>query len=238
MSEAAVGDRERVRGAGAVAREPGTLGDRRLPMVGAAGVSAVGIYAFAVVLGGVLDPSYSHLRDTVSELTSSHAPDRVALGALFLAYNAALVPFAAGLYRTGPRTRGARAALVCMIAIAVGGVLLVVPFPQDSLGRPGTAAGAMHIALAAVVAPLTVATTFLLGFAFRSDARWRGLSGFSMAMGFAILATGAAAGIGAAGGVAFSGLLERLTIGAFLLWVLVLGLHALRNLRPEGRRNG
>jgi hypothetical protein len=200
-------------------------------MVGWSGLAAVGVYVFATVLGGILDPSYSHLRHPVSELTSSHAPDRWLLGGFYIAYNLILVVFAVGLFLTGRRSATLKVAFAFMIATAVGGVLLVVPFPQDTLGLPGTTAGVMHIALAAVVSPLTVAIAFLLGFAFRKDAIWRGASRFSFALGLVILATGALAGVTAVNDGEFLGLFQRFTIGAFLVWVLGLAVWALMKTR-------
>jgi hypothetical protein len=196
-------------------------------LVGWTGVGAVALYVFATILGRILDPSYSHARHPVSELISSEAPDRMLLGALFITYNVMLLLFGLGLVRGVRRSRALRVGFAFIVVIAVGGVLLVTPFPQDSLGETGTPAGAVHIALAAVVSLLTVATAFLLGSALQRDLSWVAVSRFSFVMGFVILITGALAGsIVAVGGPA-PGLFERLTIGAFLLWVLVVAAHAL-----------
>jgi hypothetical protein len=93
----------------------------------------------------------------------------------------------------------------------------------------------MHIALAAVVSPLTVAIAFLLGFAFRKDALWRGASRFSFALGLVILATGTLAGVTAVNDGDFLGLFQRFTIGAFLVWVLGLAVWALMKTRMVGQ---
>lgn len=231
----------RVMGTAAIEESPGaartvsaSARDRWLVRVGWSGLAAVGVYVFATVLGGILDPSYSHLRHPVSELTSSHAPDRWLLGGFYIAYNLILVVFAVGLFLTGRRSATLKVAFVFLIGTAVGGVLLVGPFPQDTMGQPGTTAGAMHIALAAVVSPLTVATTFLLGFASRRDGLWRGTSRFSLLMGLVILATGALAGITAVKDGVYLGLFQRVTIGAFLVWVLGLAAWALVKTRRVG----
>lgn len=227
-------------GTAAIESSPGavrtlSVSARVLAMVGWSGLAAVGVYVFATVLGGILDPSYSHLRHPVSELTSSHAPDRWLLGGFYIAYNLILAVFAVGLFLTGRRSMTLKVAFAFMIATAVGGVLLVVPFPQDTLGLPGTTAGVMHIALAAVVSPLTVAIAFLLGFAFRKDALWRGASRFSFALGLVILATGTLAGVTAVNDGDFLGLFQRFTIGAFLVWVLGLAVWALMKTRMVGQ---
>ena len=99
------------------------------------------------------------------------------------------------------------------MTIGVAGVLIVVPFPQDSLGGPGTTAGANHIGLAGAVSILTVATTILLGFALRRDPVWAGVSSFSYVMGLVILVTGAiAGGVSAGARSPLLGLFEQMTI--------------------------
>jgi hypothetical protein len=77
---------------------------RRSVVAGMAGLAAVILYMGAVVLGGILDPTYSHVSDSVSELTSPRAPNRAVLGTVFTAYNLALAVMAVALLRTSRGT--------------------------------------------------------------------------------------------------------------------------------------
>ena len=53
-----------------------------------------------MVLGGVIVPGYSHLRHSVSELTSPGAPYRRLLAFGFLLYNIAVALLGTGLLRS------------------------------------------------------------------------------------------------------------------------------------------
>ncbi len=48
----------------------------------------------------MLDPTYSQVGKTVSELIERGAPNRDVLNGIFVVYNLLLIPFAEGLYKT------------------------------------------------------------------------------------------------------------------------------------------
>jgi hypothetical membrane protein len=62
------------------------------------GILAPIVYVVALVVGNVLDPSYSQIGKTVSELIQRSAPNRDLLNAIFVVYNILLIPFAVALY--------------------------------------------------------------------------------------------------------------------------------------------
>lgn len=62
------------------------------------GILAPLLYAFAVILGGILTPNYSQVANAISELIGSGAPYKTLLDPLFDLYNILLVLFAVGLY--------------------------------------------------------------------------------------------------------------------------------------------
>ena len=72
---------------------------RRSAVAGAAALVAVTAYVATTVLGGWSDPRYSHVADSISELTSSLAPNRSLLALGYLAYNLALVVLVLALWR-------------------------------------------------------------------------------------------------------------------------------------------
>jgi hypothetical protein len=212
-----------------------TSGARSARAVGVAGLVAVGAYLAATAVGGVVHPGYSHVRDSISELTSSAAPHRLPLAVVYVGYNLACAAFGWALRRLAPRSRLLRAIAWLSVAGAVAGIGQVTWFPQDTIGPEGTSgavttAGQVHLALAGVSAAITVATTILAGLAFRRDVRAPYPARVSFWCAAAILVTGPVAALAVGSDV--MGLAERLPIGCFLVWLTLVSAWALRAARP------
>lgn len=181
--------------------------------------TAVAIYVAATVLGGLLDPDYSHRSMHISELTSSHAPNRSLLAGLYVGYNLALVGFGVALGRH-PRA-GPRLAAASWLLVATGliGVLLVTWFPQDSYGYPATAAGTGHIILAGVAVLTSVGSMLTAGRGFVRETRQPLLGRLSTLTALTMVVAGLAGAVGTAIDSPHVGLLQRLSIGVFLGWL-------------------
>ena len=192
---------------------------RPFRMASASGLAAVAVYVAATVLGGLLAPGYSHVRDAISELTASHAAHRALLAVLYVGYNLLLVGFARGLVGPGPASRLLRCALGLVVVASAAGIGQVTLFPQDSTGSPATARGAVHIVLAGISALLCVVTALIYGVAFRrmglSRRTW--VPAFAVAAFLLLVGPAAAASVGGP----LMGLFERCTIGGYLTWVAV-----------------
>ena len=197
-----------------------------LVLAGVGGVLAAFFYVATVVLGGAIVPGYSHLRHSVSELTSPGAPYRTVLALGFLLYNIAVALLGIGLLRSSAPSRWSRIAAALLIVCAAAGILQIEPFPQDPMGSPITTAGGVHIALAGLSAMSLVVSLLMFARAWRQDATWMPLCRFSVLTAIAILVTG---GIGAALVTSpVFGLLERLTQLSFLSWFAGVGVLGLR----------
>jgi hypothetical protein len=203
---------------------------RQSVAVGTIAAVAVAVYVGATVLGGLLDPGYSHLSMHISALTASDAPDRTLLAALYAGYNLLLAALGIAMLRALPRSRSLVVASSSLMITSVVGVLLVTLFLQDLYGAPTTTGGTIHIALAGVGALLTVVVMVAAGRAFRVSPLWRGLARLSMFAAAFTIASGLVAAIGTAAMSPWMGLLERLPIGAFLAWLTAVSWCGLRSL--------
>jgi hypothetical protein len=187
------------------------------------GLSAVVLYVFTTAAGSLLDPSYSQVRQHVSDLTASGSPTRDRLVAPYLFYNALVAMFAIGLYVESTRGLLFKLGLGALLLNSLAGVMMVTVFPEDLGGSPVTVAGTGHLVFAGVSVLCTVAIAFLYGFAFRrTSAR---LSGISFAIGAGVLVFGPAAAVATAAGSDLAGLAERVPIGLFLGWVLTVSAY-------------
>ncbi len=186
------------------------------------GVLSPIVYVITVALGGFLDPSYSQIGKTVSELVQRGAPNRDLLNAMLVVYNVLIIPFAVGLYfglKKGV-TRGV--VMVVLVLTGILGTAVTVFFPLDAGGQSVSFTGMMHLIVVGLVVPCTFA--FELGFwnSAKKDARWGKLGLVSIAIFIVTLISGIATA--AFVNSDYRGLLERLTIGSTLFWIELVAL--------------
>jgi hypothetical protein len=198
---------------------------RPLITIGALGIAAVALYVGATVLGGILDPQYSHVRNAISELTGSEAPNRAVLAPIYIIYNVVLFGFAYALFRASSGGSLFRVTVVLFAIGGLSGIGQVTFFRMDAVGTAATTAGTMHLVLAGVSSLLTVGTAIIYGFTFRQEATFRRLSTYSFATALLLVLTASAAV--ASVGTDVMGLFERITIGVFMLWVVVVSAYSL-----------
>lgn len=213
------------------ARAAGATVRSRLRATGYAAVGAGILYVAATAAGSVLDPSYSQIRQHVSDLTATGASTWAPLAPLYIAYNLLVMACGIGLYATSARTRLWKLGTGLMVVNALAGVLMVTLFREDLGGIPTTAAGAGHLVFAGVSSLTIVLAAVVYGLAFRRSALWRPLGVFSFGTAIGFAALGPLAAVATAGGSELAGLAERGPIGLFLLWLLVVGAHAVLKAR-------
>lgn len=208
---------------------------RRSPLTAGAAFAAVGLYLGSMLIGGAWVPAYSHIADSVSELTSSSGPHRWGIAWGFVAYNAAFASMAASLWRAVRRSTASSVGMALWLVIATAGVAMVSAFPQDPMGTDLTATGTIHMILAGIAALGLIVSAFVWARAFRIDDRWADLARGTFWFGWAILIVG---GAGAAlGGVVpdVFGLGERFTMISYLGWFAWIGAGALRRQPIDAR---
>jgi len=196
------------------------------------GVLAPAVYVGTVVLGGGLQPGYSHISQPVSDLIAVGAPHKSLLDALFVLYNLLAILFAIGLIRRVRSNRsvaGAGAGTCGSLVLMAQGLfgLLTLEFPEDAggLGSSITTTGTLHIVFAGLSSLTTMLGMALLGLWFRGIVRLRAYAIYSFLSVGAVLLSGALAAASIAGHRPIGGLMERITIGGFLQWLIVIALQ-------------
>jgi hypothetical membrane protein len=193
------------------------------------GLLAPLIYAMAVIIGGFMLPGYSHIYNTISELTASDAPKIPFIQILFTLYNLSLMLFGLGMYRyletpNRNRTRLAAFLLVCIGILGLG----MYFYPQDPRNIAMTLNGKAHIILAGIASLLTMIAIIQAGMGFKNSSRLGRLRLYSYITFGLVFITGGLAGAGVANNSPLGGLFERLTIGAFMQWVVVISVSILK----------
>jgi hypothetical protein len=192
------------------------LSSSHAKILGVVGALAPLVYLIAVLVGGVLWQDYSHVRDTVSTLTSAGAPNQQVMVPLFAIYNIFVIALAAGLY-LGVEGKKPRLTSALIAAAGVDGLVLFA-FPQDyPQGPPVTFTGTMHVAVAGIGALVSLLAMAALFFELRKVKGWGRIAKISIILLPIAVVVG---GFGAASiTTAYAGLAERLSIGTILIWL-------------------
>ena len=184
---------------------------------------------FNVVLGGALWPDYSHVRQAISELTMAGAPNLALMDALFTIYGCVLLAFSLGFSLRWGKAGNRPLAIsgVALVACAAAGLAMKF-FRQDPIGEPLTFTGTMHLILAGVTSLGTIFAIFFAAAGFRKLPYGGALRVFSLVMGTIVLLSGGLTAVGTTQLPAIFGILERTTIGSFMLWLLVISANFLK----------
>jgi hypothetical membrane protein len=187
------------------------------------------LYIFTVVLGGALWPGYSHVRQAISELSMSGAPNLALMDGLFSFYGMLLLAFSIGFSLRWSKAENRPLTLsgIALALCALAGLLMKF-FRQDPISEPLTFTGTMHLILAGVTSLGTIFAIFFAAAGFHKLPFGAGLRVFSLVMGFIVLVSGGLTAAGTTQLPAIFGILERTTIGAFMLWLLVISVTLLR----------
>ncbi len=191
------------------------------------GVFAAIIYAGTVLLGGWLRPGYSHISMAISELVADGAPNRSFLSSLFLLYNVLLSMFGIGLLlKANNHSRGRIVGIsgsLALLLVGIAGILMELVFAQEPGGTATTFAGTMHFVMAGVASLGTMVGLLMLGLWFRNFPGLKGYVAYSLTSVSIIFVSGGSSAVAMANHSPLFGLLERITIFTFTLWMFVIG---------------
>lgn len=190
------------------------------------------VFVLNVVLGGIITPNHSHIRNAVSELTQRGAPNIVLLSALFVLSAVLILIFGATLMRSyWHRSKRAFAGATLIVVYGVFAVLLATVFPQDPLGGEATFPGTMHLILAGLAALVIMSAIVLIGLGLSQHTGYgRGFKAYSLATVLVMLIFGASTPVLIANGIELVGLFQRITQLAYLQWFVVCALK--RHIEP------
>ena len=195
------------------------------------GVLSSLLYAAMTIVVAMQWEGYSSTSQTISELSAIGAPTRSLWAVPGALYTLLVTAFGWGVWQSGARSRALR--IVGGLLLAYGALGLVWPFAPMHLRETlaaggGTVSDTMHIVLASVTVLL-----MLLAIAFGAAAFGRPFRLYSIVT-LVILATFGALTFRDAPGIAANlptpwiGVWERINLGVFLLWVVVLAIALLR----------
>jgi hypothetical protein len=189
------------------------------------------IYIFMYLLGGALRPDYSHISNSVSELLSPGAPNRMLLMTIQIIYAQLHILFGLGVlwFITGFGSDQTIGQIGAWLIIALGVTTMgTVFFPQDAEGTPATTSGQLHkILVFGGLIPFSVLSTLLIGLWCRQTGLFPGFDVYSF------ITVGAVVLMGGIGGATVetrvTGLVERIAAIVTQQWLFMLGLQLLQH---------
>jgi hypothetical protein len=187
------------------------------------------------VVAAALLPGYDPLSQAISELSAVGAQSRPFLIAVTAVWTGLLAGFGLGVRRAADDRRALRVTGNLLIAHAVVG-LLWLPFPMtaraDMVPGPMAVNDVGHLVLTAATAVFVTAEVVSSAMAFGRGFRIYAAVTVGTALGFGALTGVLTIGIESGAPTPWMGLAERVSIGAWLVWMAVL---AVRLLAPSRR---
>jgi len=115
------------------------------------------LYTLMWILGGFLDSEYSHVRDDVSTLVATGAPNKPLLDKFLITSSVLTLIFYAGLHWGVNNGEGSVIGPILFVVAGILSLLVAVRFPLDAGGELITTQGKMHLTLIAISGILTIA---------------------------------------------------------------------------------
>lgn len=199
------------------------------------GLIGVLFYTAHVLIGGFLWQGYSHLSQTISELTANGAPDAGFLSILTTIYGILMIIFSVSLYfifRALEVKNVARIGAILLIVMEVTSLGGYSFFPLDEAGSTMNFQNIMHIVVTAVVVLTTLSCFYFTGIGLLKTPGFSKIGRFVLIMAVIITVAGFATPMTMASGLPFSGLVERLNIFSIQTCLSVLSIYFFLRQKP------
>lgn len=183
------------------------------------------------LIAAALHEGYSRMDQAVSELSATGAPTHAFLTATAPVFSLLFIGFGIGVLKSASEKRALRLAGALMIAHGAMGLLwMVAPMSQREVIAAGgaTSADTMHLILSAATGLFVTAYVAMTAVAFGWTFRLYSVATIVIALVFGLLSAQVDK-LEAGEPTPYMGLLERIGIGAWLLWVAVVALLLMRD---------
>jgi hypothetical protein len=185
------------------------------------------VYTVMWILGGILQPDYSHIRDDISSLFAVGAPNKGLTQSFIITSSVLLFVFYIGLYEGINDGGGSIVGPILFLTSGVLGILVALFFPLDAGGEIITIRGKMHLILVIGSGLLTIAGMVALWFRLQSVEGWSAFATYSLISAIVALVLVIISGIFIKS--KYRGLLERLGVTPYQLYYFSLSLMVFLN---------
>jgi len=180
------------------------------------------IYTALWIIGGYLQPDYSHIRQDVSTLVSVNAPNKRLLDKFIMTSSSLLFVFYLGLYWGINNGTGSILGPVLFFVAGFLGVLVAFFFPLDEGGEMVTTRAKLHLTLISISGLLTNVGMVVLWFDLAADVVWGTFASFSLIMAILSLIFVVATPVSMKS--SYMGLVERFMVSTYQIYYFVIAL--------------
>jgi hypothetical protein len=180
------------------------------------------IYTALWIVGGYLQPDYSHIRQDVSTLVSVNAPNKRLLDKFIMTSSTLLLIFYLGLHWGINDGTGSIVGPLLFIVAGFLGVLVAFLFPLDAGGEMITTKAKLHLALISLSGLLTITGMVVLWIDLATDLVWGIFATFSLMT--AILSLILVFATTASMKSNYLGLVERFMVSTYQIYYFVLAI--------------
>jgi hypothetical protein len=180
------------------------------------------IYTLMWIIGGLLQPDYSHIRDDVSSLMAVDAPNKNLFDKFIITSSTLLFIFYLGLHWGVNNGLGSIIGPILFIISGFLGVLVALFFPLDAGGEIVTTRGKMHLILIAISGILATAGMVAMWFRLESVFEWSAFATFSLFTAIVSLILVIISSFTATS--SYFGLIERLMVSSYQVYYFVLAM--------------
>jgi hypothetical membrane protein len=184
------------------------------------------VYTMMWIVGGRLQPDYSHIRNDISSLFAVGASNKRLMQSFIIVSSVLLFLFYLGLHE-GLNDGGSIIGPYLFIIASILGILIAFFFPLDEGGEMTTWRGKMHLILVVAMGILTIAGMIALWFRLKEVSGWSTFATYSLISAIVALILLIISGIFIQGN--YRGLLERLGVTPFQLFYFILPLMIFLN---------
>jgi len=185
------------------------------------------VYTVIWILGGILQPDYSHIRDDISSLFAVSAPNKGLMQYFIITSSILLFVFYIGLLEGINDGGGSIVGPILFLTSSVLGILVALFFPLDAGGEIITLRGKMHLILVIGSGLLTIAGMVALWFRLQLVEVWSVFATYSLISAIVSLILVIISGVFIKS--KYRGLLERLGVTPYQLYYFVLSLMVFLN---------
>lgn len=195
----------------------------------ACGILSSLLYVAANIFVPMQYPGYSLASHTVSELSAIGTPTRQLWVQLLSVYSILVVSFGWGIWRSAGNNRRLRTVGMLIALYAIVGIFWPPMHQRDVLAAGGgTLTDTFHIAFTFITVPLMLLVMGFSATSFGKTFRVYTIISLVMVIGFGVLTGLASPRMEADLPTPWMGVWERISIGAYMLWVVVLAIILLR----------
>jgi len=196
------------------------------------------VYVVYNIVGPMQWEHYNFASQSVSELASTGAPSRPLVIPIGIVYQILATAFGVGVWMSADRNR--RLQISAAMVVIYGLIGLSAPFfPMQPPGSGATFSGTMHLIMTLLTVLLMFAAIGFGATALGKRFRVYSIVTVVLLLEFGALGATQAPRVDAGLPTPWLGIVERINIGVFLLWVIVLAVALLRrqadSVRPKSR---